>query len=181
MKLNLKSYEANFIVLTSELDKSDKQSLSMLNSLMALQERLEKLAKIEDNNVYAQTLAIRQHLFEYITSKQAISLQLLGNNVMAISQWQDVSKKLKLELEGYLKKVNTLKQFIESHQYSHEAGTMGQMRSDIHKIEEILPKLTQAIDVKISNHHTIRWVIYLVILLLIYVTYRIINRMQINR
>lgn len=180
MKLNLKGYESNFIILTSELNKSDKQSLSMLNSLMALQERLEKLAKIEDNNIYAQTLAIRQHLLEYITSKQAISLQLLIDNVMAISQWQDVSPKLKQELEAYLKKVRALKQFIESHQYSYEAGTMGQMRSDIHKIEEILPTLTQAIDVKIINQNTLRWLMYLVILLLIYVTYRIVNRMQIN-
>lgn len=176
--LKLKSYEASFLLLVSELNKEDKQSLSILNSLVAQQELLEKRAKITDNNVYAQTLAIRQHLFEYITSEQAISLQLLSNNVQSLSQWTGLGSELQSELSRYLKQINTLKQFVESHQYSHEAGTMGKMRSNIHRIEEILPKLMRYLEGKADIYQSLRWVVYLLILLTALFSYHFIKRIR---
>ncbi len=175
-KLRLKGYENNFIILVSEIDIEDKQSLNMLNNLMSQQEVLEKITKIKDVNVYAQTLAIRQHLFEYITSEQAISLQLLKSNVVELSQWEGLGGQLKVELASYLRQISILKRLIESHQYSHEAGTMGNMRSDIHKLEEIIPTLTQINRQKIATHFQLRWLTYLIILLSIYASYRIIKR-----
>ncbi|WP_076415902.1 hypothetical protein [Shewanella sp. UCD-KL12] len=176
----LNGYQTNFMVLVSELDKEDKQSLSMLNNLMSQQEVLEKTTKIEDTNIYAQTLAIRQHLFEYITSEQAISLELLSTNVYELNQWEGISSKLKIELDSYLKQISILKQFVESHQYSHEAGTMGAMRSNIHKLEEIIPALAQIIEQKIDNHHKVRWLLYLIILVSVFATLRIIRRTYIK-
>lgn len=172
----LKGYQTNFMVLVSELDKEDKQSLNMLNNLMSQQEILEKTTKAEDTNIYAQTLAIRQHLFEYITSEQAISLQLLSTNVFELSQWTGISSKLKIELDSYLKQISILKQFVESHQYSHEAGTMGAMRSNIHKLEEIIPALAKIIEQKIDTHQKIRWLLYLIILVSVFATLRMIKR-----
>lgn len=177
----LNNYEASFLVLASELHNSDKQSLSMLNSLMSQQELLEKRAEIEDINIYAQTLGIRQHLFEYITSEQAISLQLLSNNVAALSQWANLSHELQTALNLYIKQLNTLQQFVESHQYSHEAGTMGKMRSSIHKIEALLPQLMDYLDSKIELNQSLRVFMYFLILLLIYITYRLTIRKRHSR
>ncbi|WP_028774931.1 hypothetical protein [Shewanella waksmanii] len=138
LKGSLSQYETDFHRLITELKSANQQDLQILNRLMNEQEQLELLGREYNVNVYAQTLAIRQHLFTYITSENPISLQLLSNKVQTLSQWSSDNQELAHLISLYSDTIKELQILLQSRQYTHERGTMGSMRKHIHAFEDKL-------------------------------------------
>ncbi|WP_394204435.1 hypothetical protein [Shewanella waksmanii] len=145
LKSSLSQYETDFHRLVTELKSANQQDLQILNRLMNEQEQLELLGRDDNVNIYAQTLAIRQHLFTYITSENPISLQLLSNKVQTLSQWAIDNQEMTQLINLYSDTIKELQILLQSRQYTHERGTMGSMRKHIHAFEDKLAHYQQTL------------------------------------